>query len=51
MDYERTLTGRNTVRMVRTSAGVLPEVQPEVQPGVLQDSEDTNTAAAYCLNI
>ncbi|XP_030250517.1 dual specificity protein phosphatase 14 isoform X2 [Sparus aurata] len=46
MDYERTLFSRNTVRMVRTSSGVLPEV--------LQDSEDTNTAAAaaaYCVNI
>lgn len=46
MDYERTLFSRNTVRMVRTSSGVLPEV--------LQDSEDSNTAAAaaaYCVNI
>lgn len=45
MDYERTLFSRNTVRMVRMSSGVLPEV--------LQDSEDTNitAAAAYCVNI
>ncbi|XP_059187817.1 dual specificity protein phosphatase 14 [Centropristis striata] len=43
MDYERTLTGRNTVRMARTSSGVLPEA--------LRDSEDTNTEAAYCVNV
>ncbi len=45
MDYERTLFSRNTVRMVRTSSGVLPEA--------LEDS-DTNTAAAaaaYCVNV
>ncbi|KAF3693448.1 Dual specificity protein phosphatase 14 [Channa argus] len=40
MDYERTLFSRNTVRMVKTSSGVLPEA--------LQDSEDS---ASYCLNI
>ncbi|XP_069390908.1 dual specificity protein phosphatase 14 isoform X1 [Paralichthys olivaceus] len=40
MEYERTLFSRNSVRMVRTSCGVLPEA--------LQDSEDT---AAYCVNI
>ncbi|KAM9359679.1 dual specificity protein phosphatase 14 [Symphorus nematophorus] len=43
MDYERTLFGRNTVRMVETSSGVLPEA--------LQDAEDTETAAAYCVNV
>ncbi|XP_071351992.1 dual specificity protein phosphatase 14 isoform X2 [Trachinotus anak] len=43
MDYERTLFSRNTVRMVRTSSGVLPEA--------LQDSEDTRTTAAYCVNV
>ncbi|XP_051255002.1 dual specificity protein phosphatase 14-like isoform X2 [Dicentrarchus labrax] len=43
MDYERTLFSRNTVRMARTSAGVLPEV--------LDDREDTKTAAAYCVNV
>ncbi|XP_049431529.1 dual specificity protein phosphatase 14 [Epinephelus fuscoguttatus] len=39
MDYERTLFGRNTVRMARTTVGVLPEA--------LEDSED----AAYCVNV
>ncbi|XP_039987068.1 dual specificity protein phosphatase 14 [Xiphias gladius] len=43
MDYERSLFGRNTVRMVRTSSGVLPEA--------LRDSEDTDTTAAYCVNV
>lgn len=43
VDYERTLFGRTSVRMVRTSGGVLPEA--------LQDSEDPDAAAAYCLNI
>lgn len=42
MDYERTLFSRNTVRMARTSSGVLPEA--------LQDSEDA-AAAAYCVNV
>ncbi|XP_070826562.1 dual specificity protein phosphatase 14 [Chaetodon trifascialis] len=40
MDYERTLFSRNTVRMVRTSSGVLPEAL-----------EDTNAVAAYCVNV
>lgn len=43
MDYERTLFSRNTVRMARTSSGVLPEA--------LEDSEDTNTEAAYSVNV
>nr|XP_046244271.1 dual specificity protein phosphatase 14 isoform X2 [Scatophagus argus] len=43
MDYERTLFGRNTVRMVRTAGGVLPEA--------LEDSDDTNSTAAYCVNV
>ena len=43
MDYERTLFGRNSVRMARTSCGVLPEA--------LQDSEDSEDRAAYCVNI
>ncbi|KAI3353991.1 hypothetical protein L3Q82_018540 [Scortum barcoo] len=43
MDYERTLFSRNTVRMVRTSSGVLPEA--------LEDSEDSNAAAAYYVNV
>lgn len=38
VDYERTLFGRTTVRMVKTPSGVLPEA--------LQDS-----AAAYCINV
>ncbi len=41
MDYERTLFSRNTVRMVRTPSGVLPEA--------LKDSEDS--AAAYCISV
>lgn len=41
MDFEKTLFGRNSVRMVRTSSGVLPEA--------LQDSADA--AAAYCVNV
>ncbi|XP_026233573.1 dual specificity protein phosphatase 14 isoform X2 [Anabas testudineus] len=40
IDYEKTLFSGNTVRMVRTSSGVLPET--------VQDSEDS---AAYCVNI
>lgn len=43
MDYERTLFSRNTVRMVRTPGGVVPEA--------LQDAEDTNAEAAYCVNV
>lgn len=44
MDYERTRTGRNSVRMTQTSSGVLPEA--------LQDSEDSDSAeAAYCVNV
>ncbi|XP_070761912.1 dual specificity protein phosphatase 14 [Enoplosus armatus] len=43
MDYEKTLFSRNTVRMVRTSSGVLPQA--------LEDTEDTNTVAAYCVNV
>lgn len=43
MDYERTLFNRTTVRMVTTPAGVLPEA--------LQDAEDLNAAAAYCVNV
>ena len=39
MDYERSLFGRTTVRMVQTSSGVLPEA--------LQDSEDSDSTAAY----
>ncbi|KAM3616093.1 uncharacterized protein V6R79_012246 [Siganus canaliculatus] len=38
MDYERTLLGRTTVRMVRTSEGVLPEVLDQDQ-------------GAYCVNV
>ncbi|XP_074496958.1 dual specificity protein phosphatase 14 [Sebastes fasciatus] len=41
MDYEKMLFSRNTVRMARTSAGVLPEA--------LQDAEDAE--AAYCVNV
>lgn len=41
MDYERTLFSRNTVRMARTSGGVLPVT--------LQDAEDTE--AGYCINV
>ncbi|XP_030599622.1 dual specificity protein phosphatase 14 [Archocentrus centrarchus] len=40
MDYERSLFSTTTVRMARTSGGVLPEA--------LQDSD---AAAAYCLNV
>lgn len=40
MDYERKLFGMNSVRMAMTSGGVLPEAL-----------EDTNTTAAYCVNI
>ncbi|XP_068561302.1 dual specificity protein phosphatase 14 [Cebidichthys violaceus] len=43
MDYERTLFSRTTMRMVRTSSGVLPEA--------LQDSEDLNPEPDYCVNI
>ncbi|KAM7398751.1 hypothetical protein PAMP_018067 [Pampus punctatissimus] len=43
MDYERRLFGQNSVQMVRTSCGVLPEA--------LEDGKDTNTTAAYCVNI
>ncbi|TKS80503.1 Dual specificity protein phosphatase 14 [Collichthys lucidus] len=43
MDYERTLFNRTTVRMVTTPAGVLPEA--------LQDAEDLNAAAAYCVSV
>ncbi|XP_078103404.1 dual specificity protein phosphatase 14 [Sander vitreus] len=39
MEYERSLFGRNSVRMARTSAGVLPEA--------LQDAAE----AAYCVNV
>ncbi|XP_038549233.1 dual specificity protein phosphatase 14 [Micropterus salmoides] len=43
MEDERRLLGRNSVRMARTSSGVLPEA--------LDESEDTNPAAAYCVNV
>lgn len=43
MDYERSLFGSSSVRMARTSAGVLPEA--------LEDGEDTKSTAAYCVNI
>jgi len=43
MDYERALFSQNTVRMARTSAGVLPEA--------LLDLDDPNAAAAYCVNL
>lgn len=37
---ERTLFGRNTVRMARTPGGVLPEAL-----------EDSDAAAVHCLNV
>ncbi|XP_074535481.1 dual specificity protein phosphatase 14 [Halichoeres trimaculatus] len=43
MDYERTRTGRSSVRMIQTSSGVLPEA--------LEDSEDSDSTAEYCVNI
>ncbi|XP_041850524.1 dual specificity protein phosphatase 14 isoform X2 [Melanotaenia boesemani] len=43
MDYEAVLLGRNTVRMTRTSAGVLPEALP--------DPENPNSVTAYCINV
>ncbi|XP_034721799.1 dual specificity protein phosphatase 14-like, partial [Etheostoma cragini] len=47
LDYERSLFGKTSVRMARTSAGVLPEA--------LQDTGttggDTGTTGAYCINI
>ncbi|XP_054452558.1 dual specificity protein phosphatase 14 [Anoplopoma fimbria] len=43
MDYERTLFGRNSMRMVRTASGVLPEA--------LRDSEESNPEPEYCLNV
>lgn len=39
MEYERELSGRNTVRMVGTAAGVLPEA--------LLDPD----GAEYCVNV
>uniref|UniRef100_A0A3P9QDK2 Dual specificity protein phosphatase 14-like n=1 Tax=Poecilia reticulata TaxID=8081 RepID=A0A3P9QDK2_POERE len=33
MEYERELSGRNTVRMVRTAAGVLPEYRADLRSG------------------
>ncbi|KAM9318946.1 dual specificity protein phosphatase 14 [Pholidichthys leucotaenia] len=42
MDYERSLFGRTTVRMVGTAVGVLPEA--------LEDSEDPRSEG-YCLNL
>ncbi|KAM6988182.1 dual specificity protein phosphatase 14 [Tautogolabrus adspersus] len=43
MDYERTRTGRSTVRMASTSSGVLPEA--------LEDPKDLDSAGTYCVNI
>ncbi|XP_005751698.1 dual specificity protein phosphatase 14 [Pundamilia nyererei] len=40
IDLERTLFGRNTVRMARTPGGVLPEAL-----------EDSDAAAVHCLNV
>uniref|UniRef100_A0A1A8ELJ8 Uncharacterized protein n=1 Tax=Nothobranchius korthausae TaxID=1143690 RepID=A0A1A8ELJ8_9TELE len=42
MNYEKLLFTRNTMQMVRTSAGVLPEVT--------QEPEETG-AAVYCVNV
>ncbi|XP_068440805.1 dual specificity protein phosphatase 14-like [Clinocottus analis] len=44
MDYERTLSGRTTMRMARTSSGVLPETC-----GTLQGSGDPEPD--YCVNV
>ncbi|XP_053279253.1 dual specificity protein phosphatase 14 [Pleuronectes platessa] len=52
MDYERTLFGRNSMRMTRTSCGVLPEALQDSE--AQQDSEalqDSEARAAYCVNI
>ncbi|KAG7480059.1 dual specificity protein phosphatase 14-like isoform X2 [Solea senegalensis] len=43
IDHEVALFGRNTVQMVRTPSGVLPEALP--------DLEDANAMAMYCVNI
>ncbi|XP_070685637.1 dual specificity protein phosphatase 14 isoform X2 [Pempheris klunzingeri] len=43
MDYERTLFSQTSVRMVRTSSGVLPEA--------LGDATDSNSTSAYCVNV
>ncbi|XP_060929855.1 dual specificity protein phosphatase 14-like isoform X1 [Limanda limanda] len=58
MDYERTLFGRSSVRMARTSCGVLPEaLQDSEDSEALQDSEDSEALqdsedrAAYCVNV
>ena len=51
MEYERSLFGRNTMRMVSTPGGVLPEALrlPEDLPEALRLPEDPEPA--YCLNI
>ncbi|XP_041655512.1 dual specificity protein phosphatase 14 [Cheilinus undulatus] len=46
MEYERSRTGRSTLRMARTSGGVLPEALDN-----LEDSEDLDPSAAYCVNV
>uniref|UniRef100_UPI0037E96C80 dual specificity protein phosphatase 14 n=1 Tax=Semicossyphus pulcher TaxID=241346 RepID=UPI0037E96C80 len=46
MEYERTRSSRSTVRMVQTSSGVLPEALEDEE-----DEEDTNSSAAYCVNV
>ncbi|XP_034054707.1 dual specificity protein phosphatase 14 isoform X1 [Gymnodraco acuticeps] len=61
MEYERSLFGRNTMRMVSTPGGVLPEALrlPEDLPEALRLPEDLPEALrlpedpepAYCLNI
>ncbi|KAM9853345.1 dual specificity protein phosphatase 14 isoform 1-T4 [Aulostomus maculatus] len=43
MDYERTLLARNSIRMAKTSGGVLPEA--------LSDTEDTTSVPAYSINM
>ncbi|KAG7225940.1 hypothetical protein INR49_018541 [Caranx melampygus] len=43
IDYEKTLFSRNTMRMAKSSGGVLAEA--------LQDGQDSGTSTAYCVNI
>lgn len=43
INYEKTLFSRNTMRMARSSGGVLAEA--------LQDGQDCGTSTAYCVNV
>lgn len=51
LDYERRIFGTTSVRMVTTSAGVLPETLQEPGRSRDQNPEDPNPPEGYCINI